>query len=336
MVHSRSGSSIIATPMVSDSSDDEFIPNEHLTNGFDSVSRPGSPSISSVHESRPEADNDTVTCLWDDCGRVFTNLRVFIDHIHSEHIGVNKSNYTCEWATCHRRGLSQTSRFALISHIRSHTGEKPFVCSLPECDKSFTRSDALAKHMRLQHNIEPPAPGRGGARKRKREEASPTPANGLSAFRTFKVEQPWSNSEPMDDADIDYENFIRADERQMSSPDDDDEDSGYLSDRLPGYLRSQYDPSTRLVMGKPPEMVLYILMKAKYKYALERQELLTEELRLASTELVRVREEKDAMMDRVLHATFGPQAEVLITPIPKPPSIPLDQDTPLAYTNGMS
>jgi hypothetical protein len=37
-----------------------------------------------------------------------------------------------------------------------------------ECDKSFTRSDALAKHMRLQHNLTPPAPGRGGARKRKR------------------------------------------------------------------------------------------------------------------------------------------------------------------------
>lgn len=47
------------------------------------------------------------------------------------HIGVHKSNYTCEWATCNRRGLAQTSRFALISHIRSHTGEKPFICSRP-------------------------------------------------------------------------------------------------------------------------------------------------------------------------------------------------------------
>ncbi|KAG6371417.1 hypothetical protein JVT61DRAFT_9427 [Boletus reticuloceps] len=32
------------------------------------------------------------------------------------HIGVHKSNYTCKWATYNRRGLAQTSCFALISH----------------------------------------------------------------------------------------------------------------------------------------------------------------------------------------------------------------------------
>ena len=37
---------------------------------------------------------------------------------------MNKSEYTCEWATCARRGLPQTSRSALISHLRSHTGEE--------------------------------------------------------------------------------------------------------------------------------------------------------------------------------------------------------------------
>lgn len=38
--------------------------------------------------------------------------------------------------------------------MRSHTREKPFYCQLPECDRCFTRSDALAKHMRTVHETE--------------------------------------------------------------------------------------------------------------------------------------------------------------------------------------
>jgi uncharacterized Zn-finger protein len=53
--------------------------------------------------------------------------------------------------------------------MSSSSQTRPDETTVPsECDKSFTRSDAMAKHMRLQHNISPPLPGRGGNRKRKR------------------------------------------------------------------------------------------------------------------------------------------------------------------------
>jgi uncharacterized Zn-finger protein len=38
------------------------------------------------------------------------------------------NSYICDWVGCPRRGKSQGSKFALVAHIRSHTGEKPFTC----------------------------------------------------------------------------------------------------------------------------------------------------------------------------------------------------------------
>ncbi|KAG0655371.1 hypothetical protein C6P46_001027 [Rhodotorula mucilaginosa] len=105
----------------------------------------------------------TARCEWGGCGVEFWEIEPLVEHVHNVHAfpldnpshPANKrgaaATYICDWVGCPRRGKTQGSKFALVAHLRSHTGEKPFTCPRAECDKSFTRTDALQKHMRVQH-----------------------------------------------------------------------------------------------------------------------------------------------------------------------------------------
>ncbi|CZS90821.1 hypothetical protein WAI453_003946 [Rhynchosporium graminicola] len=96
-------------------------------------------------------------CIWLGCKRGdMGDMDSLVDHIHNEHIesGTRGKGYLCLWGDCARKGLPHASAYALKAHMRSHTREKPFYCTLPECDRAFTRSDALAKHHRTVHETE--------------------------------------------------------------------------------------------------------------------------------------------------------------------------------------
>ncbi|WPG99228.1 INO80 complex subunit 1 [Acrodontium crateriforme] len=122
-------------------------------------SAPGSPS----HGEYAMRDEAQTECLWKDCtfGNAIHNDEL-VRHVQATHCatgGPKKTKYICEWGECQRKTSNHPSGYALKAHMRSHTKEKPYYCALPECDKSFTRSDALAKHMRTVHEPEQPKIG---------------------------------------------------------------------------------------------------------------------------------------------------------------------------------
>ncbi|KAI9722291.1 MAG: hypothetical protein M1812_001763 [Candelaria pacifica] len=122
----------------------------------------------------PILHEQVTVCRWENCeAGDLGDMDQLVAHIHDIHVGTRQKKYACEWLGCPRKAQLHASGYALKAHMRSHTREKPFYCLLPgesiktslkaelieyfscsECDRSFTRSDALAKHMRTVHETE--------------------------------------------------------------------------------------------------------------------------------------------------------------------------------------
>ncbi|KAK0618254.1 hypothetical protein B0T17DRAFT_496016 [Bombardia bombarda] len=108
-----------------------------------------------TRQDEDDFQEQVTVCAWEGCkAGDLRNMDRLVEHIHNDHIEGRQKKYTCEWNGCTRKSLAHASGYALKAHMRSHTREKPFYCYLPECDRAFTRSDALAKHMRTVHETE--------------------------------------------------------------------------------------------------------------------------------------------------------------------------------------
>lgn len=79
-----------------------------------------------------QSGDQVTVCQWDGCtAGDLGNMDGLVQHIHNEHIGTRQKRYSCEWMDCSRKGQTHASAYALRAHMRSHTREKPFYCTLP-------------------------------------------------------------------------------------------------------------------------------------------------------------------------------------------------------------
>ncbi|KAF8980258.1 hypothetical protein BGZ46_004442 [Entomortierella lignicola] len=61
----------------------------------------------------------------------------------------SKKTHLCPWLNCNK---TFTRSAHLARHVRSHGGEKPYACPHEGCGKQFSRSDVLKEHIRI-HDV---------------------------------------------------------------------------------------------------------------------------------------------------------------------------------------
>ncbi len=104
-------------------------------------------------------------CLWEGCNQEFLSLPLLVSHLDKGHT-LAMSQYICYWKDCTRSFKPFDARYKLITHLRCHTGEKPFKCDVPSCNRCFSRLENLKLHVRTHTGEKPYECHYGGCAKR--------------------------------------------------------------------------------------------------------------------------------------------------------------------------
>lgn len=95
-------------------------------------------------------------CLWPGCTvrEAFPTAGDLMEHLSESHIGRGRDSYRCRWDGCGGpEGRLFSSRQKVLRHLQSHTGHRPYVCSV--CAQTFSEAAPLAAHMRRHADDKP-------------------------------------------------------------------------------------------------------------------------------------------------------------------------------------
>ncbi|KAI8929956.1 hypothetical protein BC831DRAFT_395752, partial [Entophlyctis helioformis] len=109
-------------------------------------------------DDEDEEDDDDAPgsrqCAWGDCSMEFPTMAELVAHVKM-HIGGGKATYVCEWRGCSRGLRPFVKRHKMQNHARTHTKERPFLCTHEDCGKSFSRQDGLSTHLKTHSDVKP-------------------------------------------------------------------------------------------------------------------------------------------------------------------------------------
>ncbi|EGF82786.1 hypothetical protein BATDEDRAFT_36629 [Batrachochytrium dendrobatidis JAM81] len=84
----------------------------------------------------------------------FDTASELVAHVN-DHMGSGKASYICQWRNCTRLQKPFTKRHKVQNHVRIHTKERPYICTMEDCGKTFSRLDGLNTHIRTHSSVKP-------------------------------------------------------------------------------------------------------------------------------------------------------------------------------------